>query len=59
MEETIAIRNQNSKHIHTVQEQLDLAMSRIDDLENRPRWYNIRIRGILETYSVYQRKCRT
>lgn len=49
MEDTIAVTNQHSQHISTVQDQLDLAMARIDELENRSRRYNIRIRGLPET----------
>lgn len=35
IDSTVARTNQNSDHIHVLQDQLDTALSRIDDLENR------------------------
>ena len=49
MEETVAATSQNSGQIQTLQDQLEVALSRIDDLENRSRRSNIRIRGLPET----------
>lgn len=43
---TVARANQNTARI---QDQLGTALSKIDDLENRSRHYNFRIRGLLET----------
>lgn len=41
--------NQNTSRIQDLQEKLESASSKIDDLENRSRWYNFRIRGLPET----------
>lgn len=49
LEQTAATSHQNSDLIHTLQDQLDTAMSRITDLENRSRRYNFRIRGLPES----------
>lgn len=49
LDKTVAATNQNSDHIQTIQEQLDVALSKIDDLENRSRRYNIRMRGLPES----------
>ena len=49
LDQTVAATHQNSEHIQTVQEQLDVALSRIDELENRSKRYNIRIRGLPES----------
>lgn len=38
--------NQNTEHLQDVQEQLEAALSRIDDLENQSRRDNFRIRGL-------------
>lgn len=46
---TVSKTNQNAAHIQVLQEQLNTALSRIDDLENRSRSYNFRIRGLPET----------
>lgn len=48
LDKTIAVTNQNWDHIQTLQEQLDIALYRIDDLEKTSRRYNIRIRGLPE-----------
>lgn len=49
LEDTVAKTNQNSAHIQVLQDQLDEALSKIDDLENRSRRYNFRLRGLLES----------
>lgn len=41
--------NQNAAHIQVLQDQLDTALSRTDDLENSSRRYNSRICGLPET----------
>lgn len=51
---TISRANQHSDQLHFMQEQLDTAQTRIDDLENRLRRDNFRIRGIPETVSDVQ-----
>lgn len=48
---TVSKTNQNAAHLQSVQEQLDVALSRIDELENRSRRYNFRIRGLPETFT--------
>lgn len=40
--------NQNTDRIQDLQDQLEKPMSKIDDLENRSRRYNFRIRGLPE-----------
>lgn len=44
----IARTNQNTARIQELHAQLDTARSKIDDLENRSRQYNFRIRGLPE-----------
>lgn len=46
---TVATANQNSDHIQTLQDRLNSALFRIDELENRSRRYNFRIRGLPES----------
>lgn len=46
---TVSRANQNTEHIHVIQEQLEVALNRIDDLENRSRRDNFRVRGIPES----------
>lgn len=41
--------NQNTACIQVLRDQLDTALSKIDDLENRSRHYNFRIRGLPES----------
>lgn len=41
--------NQNTARIQELQDQLEVATSKIDDLENRSRRYNFRIRGLPES----------
>lgn len=43
IDHTVARTNQNAAHLQSVQEQLETALSRIDELENRSRRYNFRI----------------
>lgn len=45
----IARTDQNADHLQFMQEQLDAAQARIDDLENRSRRDNFRVRGIPES----------
>lgn len=52
---TISRANQNTDHLQFMQEKLDIAQDRIDDLENRSRRDNFRIRGLPETISDVQR----
>lgn len=47
-DQTIARTNQNTARIQELRDQLDTALSKIDDLENRSRCYNFRIRGLPE-----------
>lgn len=49
MDTTIAHTNQNTDCIQDLHNQLEVAMSKIDDLENRSRRYNFRIRGLPES----------
>lgn len=46
---TVSRANQNTDHIQVIKDQLEVALSRIDDLENRLRRDNFRIRGLPET----------
>lgn len=46
---TVSRTIQNSDHIQVLQHQLDIALSKIDDLENRSRRENFHIRGIPES----------
>ena len=41
--------NQNSSRLQEVQDQLEVAFAKIDDLENRSRRYNFRVRGLPES----------
>lgn len=49
LDTTVARANQNCVYIHVIQEQFDNALSKIEDLENRSRRYNFRLRGLLES----------
>lgn len=49
MDATIAQGNQSTDCIQDLHNQLDVAMGKINDLENRSRWYNFRIRGLPES----------
>lgn len=49
LEQTAAVSHQNYDLIQSLQDQLDAANSRIDDLENRSRRLNFRIRGLPES----------
>lgn len=51
IESTVSRTNQNTAHLQTLQEQLDTALSRIYDLENRSRRYHFRIRGLPESFT--------
>lgn len=51
---TISKTTQNTDHLQFMQEQLDTAQTRIDDLENRSRRDNFRIRGLPESISDVQ-----
>lgn len=44
--------------IQNLQDQLDTALSKIDDLENHSRLYNFRIRGLSETITEVQEAVR-
>lgn len=46
---TVARSNQNSDCIQDLQNQLESSLLKVDDLENRSRRYNFRIRGIPES----------
>ena len=48
VDNTAARTNQNTNCIQSLQDQLEIALSKLDDLENRSRRYNFRIRGIPE-----------
>lgn len=50
LDSSISRTNQNTDRIQDLQNQLETAMAKIDDLENRNRRYNFRIRGLLETF---------
>lgn len=49
VEQTISRAKQKTDRIQDLQDQLDTAISKIDDLENRSRHYNFHIRGLPET----------
>lgn len=49
MDGTIKRVNQNSRMISSLQDQLDQANAKIEDLENRSRRYNFRVRGLPES----------
>lgn len=51
---TITRANQNTDHLHFMQERLDTAQTRIDDLENISRRDNFLIRRLPETISDVQ-----
>lgn len=58
VEHTLATANQNTAHIEDLQDQLEAALSKIDDLENGLRQYNSRIRGLPESIKdVYTATC--
>lgn len=46
---TVGRVNQNTRMISTLREQLDQANTKIEDLENRSRRYNFRLRGLPES----------
>lgn len=48
-EHTIPSANQNTSHIQDLQDQLESVHEKIDDLENRTRCYNFRVRGLPES----------
>lgn len=50
LEATSSRTYQNTACIQILQEQLETAHAKIDDLENRNRRYNFRLRGLLESY---------
>lgn len=55
MQEAIEIKavtgvNQNTAQIQDLQDQLENALSKIDNFENRSRRYNFRIRGVYESF---------
>lgn len=55
---TAARTNQHTARIQDLQEKLDTDLYKIDDLENRSRHYNFRIRGLSETVKdVHSRVC--
>ncbi|PIO22968.1 hypothetical protein AB205_0211760, partial [Aquarana catesbeiana] len=45
-----AVANQNTDRIQELHDQLDMAYSKLDDLENRSRRYNFRLRGLPESF---------
>lgn len=47
LDTTVARTNQNTDHIQELHNQLEMALDKIDDLENRTRSYHFRIEGIL------------
>lgn len=49
VDNTAACTNQNTACIQMLQDQLEIALSKIDNLESRSRRYNFRIRGIPES----------
>lgn len=49
MDATVVRANQNTNRIQDLHNQLKVAMAKIDDLENRSRRYNFRIRVLPET----------
>lgn len=46
LDDTVTRANQNSDQIRRLYQQLELAPSKIEDLENHSRQYNFRIRGL-------------
>lgn len=50
LDSTISRTNQNTACIQILQEQLETANAKIDNLENRNRRYNFRVRGLPESY---------
>lgn len=48
-DQSVAKINQNLDRILDIQDQLETALSKIDDLENRSRRYNILLRGLPES----------
>lgn len=49
-DQTVAIANQNTDRIKELHEQLDIAFSKLYDLENRSRRFNFRLRGLPESF---------
>lgn len=49
LDATVSRANQNTDGIQDPKDQQETAHSKIDDLENRTKWYNFRIREIPET----------
>lgn len=54
MDATVARANRNTECIQDLHNQLGVAMAKIDDLENRSRKYNFRIRGLPESITEIQ-----
>lgn len=48
LDTTVARTNQNTDHIQELHNHLEMALNKIDGLENRSRRYHFKIRGILE-----------
>lgn len=53
-DQSVARILQNSARIQDVHNQLETALSKINDLEHRSRWYNFRIRGIPKSVKEVQ-----
>lgn len=51
LDATTSRTSQNTKSIESLHKRLDEALNKIDDLENRSRRYNFRIRGIPESFT--------
>lgn len=51
MDSTVRKVSQNSNMITDLQDRLEEAYTKIEDLENRSRRYNVRIRGLPETHT--------
>lgn len=51
LDDTITRTNQNTDCIENIHKRLDDALNKIDDLENRSRRYNFRVRGIPESFT--------
>lgn len=49
-DQAVAMTIQNTDRITELHDQLDIAYSKLDDLENRNRRYNFRLRGLPETF---------
>lgn len=59
MDGTVKRVNQNSKMILSLQDQLDQANPKIEDLENRSRRYNFHVSGLPETVINLEESIRT